>query len=322
MSTTTTKYEGTDFDELIISVSEQLRDSCEKVTGKYITNLVLTFGIDENENKIYFCKDSVIELSKDCYEETLFGGEGGADEFNDFLIEQISAPVPKKKCITNSKKCMNPQYKTMLLDVIFSRAVDKYKKLDKKLLYDVIRSRIQKMSPELLEQRVRCCLPCELKYAAIHREYQSAKEWTRKEKIPASKEFEAFRLRDRCERGLSSVGTTPTMHKTYCYSLNLKYSPYHDTLFPLKAVDRAALTPIKKLRFAKNDESTRLSQGMTFRGTHKSIPKDKLLPPEKYEIPEPKPLPKTYSEKLAPRAYTGKPFKRDYLSSKIRGKKY
>ena len=308
--------EGTPFDEQIISVSEQIRDSCQRITGKYVQNLVFTFGIDSNESKLYLLRNAVLEMSSDCYEENLFGDKEKAEEFNDFLIDQICSSPPKDKCVTNGKKCRDPIYKTKLIDVILFKSVKKYPKINKKLLYKYIKAKMMKISPEVVQQRVKCCLPCLLKYSSIHKEYQSAKETTGKDFIRASKEFEAFMPREVSERGKRSVGTTKSMHRPYSYSLNLKHSPYRSAPIPLVPVaERTPLTPIRKLRDAKNEESKRLSEGGVRLPTSRHIPRDKLFFHESVEIPPPKKLPKTYSERLAPKAYKSLPFNRDYWNN-------
>ena len=137
-----------------------------------------------------------------------------------------------------------------------------------------------------------------------------------------SKEFEAFMPREDSERGKRSVGTTKSMYRPYSYTLNLKRSPYHSAPIPLVPVaERTPLTPIKKFRFAKNEESTRLAEGGTMLPSSRERHRDKLFFPEHVDIPPPKPLPKTYSQRLAPKAYASLPFNYEIIYQKPSSRK-
>ena len=299
----------------LLEISSFLLQVIKKVFGSATISLDCEFGIQKETEKIYILENSSAESLKDAFTSSLFSDiPNGEQEFQNFM-----------QCATSpdffEPPCKNPVHKVRKIDIIYYRAHMKFPSVNEYRLYKVIKLRLKDMSPQLLNETINVCLKCSLNYSGARHENRGSKLSNKQFRENDPHVFEALTPYEMEQRRTQSVGYTQDMHKAYCFTVNLRESPYHEAPWSIAVPpkERPKLKKQKELKKSNEKWVKRLTDGEQIGPHPVRIPSEMPVHVEEVEIPEEAPLPPTYSERLAPKAYTNQTFKYEFIDKKKYG---
>lgn len=301
----------------IKQIAQHITKTMKTVYGSPVMQFNASFGIYNDPKKIYLLEGATAQSLKSAFIDNLFGEiPNGEAKFQEFMQCATSPDFFKPPC----KKQV---HKVKKLIVIYFRAHMKFPSVNSYRLYKVIKERLSEMAPNLLTETVNVCMECSINYAGAYREVKGVKLSNNQIKEVDPHVFEALTPKELSMRRTLPVGFTQDMHKAYCFTVNLRESPYTDEPLTIykNRVEKPKYEKIKPLKTSNERWVQRLTKDQHGGGKVMEFPEEtERKQMEVVEIPEPKPLPPTYSMKLAKKAYAPIPFKYDYVDKKKNGK--
>ncbi|EAY03216.1 hypothetical protein TVAG_421040 [Trichomonas vaginalis G3] len=298
-------------------ISQHIIQLMKSLYGTSVMQFKASFGIYNEPKKIFILEGATAENLKSAFVANLFGNiPNGESEFQYFMQCAIKPDFFKPPC-------KNPVHKVKKIQVIYYRAHIKFPSVNEYRLYKIIKERLQDMAPKILSETVNVCIECSINYAGAYREVKGTKLSNGQPKEVDPHVFEALTPLEMSHRRTLPTGFTQNMHKAYCFTVNLRESPYSEqplTIYKSKP-GKPKYEKIAPLKTSKDKWVERLTKYQTGGGKIREIKEEQPnYAHDEIQIPDPKPLPPTYSMRLAKKAYAPIPFKYDYVDKKKNGK--
>ena len=300
----------------ILEIADYLLRALKAMFGTATISINCEFGIQKETNNIYLLESSSAESLKDGFVSSLLEDvPNGESEFQNFMQCAISPEFFEPPC----KK---PIHKARKIDVIYYRAHMKFPTVNEYRLYKVIKHRLEEMAPQLLNETVNVCLKCSLNYTGARRETKGSKLTNSMFRENDPHTFEALTPLEMERRRTIPTGYTQDMHKAYCFTVNLRESPYHEKPLSIQMPPKERTKPTVKREIVPSNEDwvLRLTGEKQEPAKVVDIPQEINKKVEEPVYYEEKPLPPTYSQKLAPKAYTNQTFKYGFIDKKKNGR--
>lgn len=227
-------------------------------------------------------------------------------------------------CYSGFPTCLNAHYRVPRIFVILYRAHQAFPKVNEARLYRTIEQRLEAIDENASKQMVSVCIQCVHLYTAEEKTYQGQKLTNNMPKDVPSHPFASLVPAELSIKGLRDVGSTPDMYRPFCYKINCRDSPYRDPALKVKKPpDPPDKNPtpqipkaekwVKRLTNPYRSHSVKSSERkkMNLRSYQK---KDQNVNEEfEAKLPSIYQSTQSYSERLAPDAYSSLPFGYSFL---------
>ena len=240
------------FSEDIMTICEHLRNNIAILYDATVLKIHLSFGAKTDGHEIWLV-DGDVTTNVNSFSRSLFAGiPNGEIEFTNFLIEQFNDYPDKndKECYSGFKSCGKANYKVPRILVIFSRARQKFPTVNEVRLYKMVKTRVAAFDDSILDQTVNVCISCVHYYTAEEKTLQAQKDASKQSQPAEAPPFSALTPAELSEKGLKDVGLHPDQCKPFCYTINVRDSPYKDPVPKARKPDdpppRPPIQPIPK----------------------------------------------------------------------------